>query len=210
MSVDELDLEDDRDRDFAAEAPPAARVLAPPARVVTGPMVDPVACSGCGKLIDPLRAGHVAIFDLRFHFFCNRGVCRAVFLGQEPTAPAPSPAPRTPVREETLDQLSEAILPAYVPGPDLELPNVPAHGEDRALVEPIAQTILSEEPPFHDPNEQRDIGALLLVMAIVAGSLAVSLTLAGEARLVVVSRIILAAVGVGMLLGRAATTVRDA
>lgn len=210
MSVDELDLEDDRDRDFAAEAPPAARVLPPPARVVTGPMVDPVACSGCGKLIDPLRAGHVAIFDLRFHFFCNRGVCRAVFLGQEPTAPAPSPAPRTPVREETLDQLSEAILPAYVPGPDLELPNVPAHGEDRALVEPIAQTILSEEPPFHDPNEQRDIGALLLVMAIVAGTLAVSLTLAGEARLVVVSRIILAAVGVGMLLGRAATTVRDA
>jgi P-type Cu+ transporter len=218
MSVDELglDLEGDRDGDFAAEAPaaeeapPPVIIAPPPPRVVSGPMVDPVACSGCGKLIDPLRAGHVAIFDLRFHFFCSFNVCRAVFLGDAPAAPAPSPAPRTPVREEALDQLSEAILPAYAPAPDLDLPDVPAHGEDRALVEPIAQTILSEEPPFHDPHEQRDIGALLLVMAIVAGSLAVSLTLAGEARIVVVSRIILAAVGVGMLLGRAATTVRDA
>ena len=215
MSVDELELEGDPDRDFAAEVPDTIEalpvvVVAPPPRVVSGPMVDPVACSGCGKLIDPLRAGHVAIFDLRFHFFCNYNVCRAVFLGDAPAAPAEGPAPRTPVREEALDQLSEAILPAYAPAPDLDLPDVPAHGEDRALVEPIAQTILSEEPPFHDSHEQRDIGALLLVMAIVAGSLAVSLTLAGEARLVVVSRIILAAVGVGMLLGRAATTVRDA
>jgi Cu+-exporting ATPase len=218
MSLDDADLDGDLERDFAAEAPFVDEeprvVVAPPPRVVSGPMVDPVACSGCGKLIDPLRAGHVAIFDLRFHFFCNFNVCRAVFLGDAPAAPAPSPAPRTPVREEglglSLDQLSNAILPAYAPAQDLDLPDVPAHGEDRALVEPIAQTILSEEPPFHDPNEQRDIGALLLVMAIVAGSLAVSLTLAGEARLVVVSRIILAAVGVGMLLGRAATTVRDA
>ncbi|MEP7122326.1 MAG: hypothetical protein ABJE95_15500, partial [Byssovorax sp.] len=210
MSLDDADLDRDLDRDFAAEAPlvdePLPVVVAPPPpRVVSGPMVDPVACSGCGKLIDPLRAGHVAIFDLRFHFFCNYGVCRALFLGDAPAAPAPSPAPRTPVREDALalahDQLSDAILPAYAPAPDRDLPDVPAHGEDRALVEPIAQTILSEEPPFHDSNEQRDIGALLLVMAIVAGSLAVSLTLAGEARLVVVSRIILAAVGVGMLLG---------
>ncbi len=210
MSLDEPDLADDLEPDFPAEAPPSTRVPLPPPRLASGPVVDPVACSGCGKFIDPLRAGHVAIFDLRFHFFCNYGVCRAVFLGDAPAAPAPSPTPRTLVRDEALEQLSDAILPAYAPGPDRDLPDVPAHGEDRALVEPIAQTILSEEPPLHDPNEQRDIGALLLVMAIVAGSLAVSLTLAGEARLVVVSRIILAAVGVGMLLGRAATTVRDA
>ncbi|MEO5730352.1 MAG: hypothetical protein ABI134_26710, partial [Byssovorax sp.] len=208
MSLDEIDLEGDVERVIAIATPPA--VSAPLPRPISGPVVDPVGCSGCGKLIDPLRAGHVAIFDLRFHFFCSRSVCRAVFLGDEPRGPVPSPAPRTPVREVTVERLSEAILPAYAPGPDADLPDVPAHGEDRALVEPIAQTILSEEPPFHEGHEQRDIGALLLVMAVVAGSLAVSLSLAGEARLVVVSRIILAAVGVGMLFGRAATTVRDA
>lgn len=218
MSLDDTDLQGDRGGDLKRDlggdsedaAPPAVSAPLPPPRLVTGPRVDPVACSGCDKLIDPLRAGHVAIFDLRFHFFCNRGVCRAIFLGDEPVGPALSPTPRTPVREAALDQLSEPILPAYAPAPDADLPDVPAHGEDRALVEPIAQTILSEEPPFHDAPEQRDIGALLLVMAIVAGSLAVSLSLAGEARLIVVARIILAAVGVGMLLGRAATTVRDA
>ena len=214
MSLDEPDFEGDFDRGATIEAAPI-EVLpilpSPPLpRPISGPVVDPVGCSGCGKLIDPLRAGHVAIFDLRFHFFCSRSVCRAVFLGDQPQGPAPSPAPRTPVREDVIEHLSEPILPAYAPGPDADLPDVPAHGEDRALVEPIAQTILSEEPPFHEGHEPRDIGALLLVMAVVAGTLAVSLSLAGEARLVVVSRIILAAVGVGMLLGRAATTVRDA
>ena len=49
-----------------------------------GPVVDPVPCSACGKLIDPLRAGHVAIFDQKVHYFCNRGVCRAAFLGEPP------------------------------------------------------------------------------------------------------------------------------
>lgn len=210
MSLDEIGLELEGDVERAGAVAPPRAVSAPLPRPISGPVVDPVGCSGCGKLIDPLRAGHVAIFDLRFHFFCSRSVCRAVFLGDEPRGPVPSPAPRTPVREEVIEHLSEAILPAYAPGPEADLPDVPAHGEDRALVEPIAQTILSEEPPFHEGHEQRDIGALLLVMAVVAGSLAVSLSLAGEARLVVVSRIILAAVGVGMLFGRAATTVRDA
>ena len=46
-----------------------------------GPVVDPLPCSGCGKLIDPLRAGHVAIFDLKFHFFCDPVLCRGAFLG---------------------------------------------------------------------------------------------------------------------------------
>ena len=56
-----------------------------------GPVSDPVPCSGCGKLIDPLRAGQVAIFDLRFHFFCDRA-CRAAFLGEAPRPLAPAAA----------------------------------------------------------------------------------------------------------------------
>jgi len=60
-----------------------------------GPVVDPVPCSGCSKLIDPLRAGHVAIFDLRFHFFCGRA-CRAAFLGEAPLPLGPAVPPREP------------------------------------------------------------------------------------------------------------------
>jgi Cu+-exporting ATPase len=175
-----------------------------------GPAPDPVACAGCGKLIDPLRAGHVAIFDLRFHFFCNRHACRASFLGEEVR---PRAAPSRPTREEITDRhaaRSAAILPAFAPEHlDDALPEPPSPDDPRSMVEPIAQTILTEEPSGIDAPEPRDVGALLLLIAVVAGALAVALALAGEAQLVIAARIILAGVGAGMLLGRAATTTHD-
>ncbi|MFT3766544.1 MAG: HAD-IC family P-type ATPase [Minicystis sp.] len=181
-----------------------------------GPVVDPVPCSGCGKLIDPLRAGHVAIFDLRFHFFCDRG-CRAAFLGEASVPPPPvSPSADTRAREEQERRRAEVeapILPAYTPEPDPELPEPPPREDDPALVEPFSRTILNEEPSRIDArldHEPRDVGALLLVMAVFAGALAVALTLAGDARLVIAARIVLAAAGAAMLLGRAGTTPRDA
>jgi P-type Cu+ transporter len=184
----------------------------------SGPVVDPVPCSGCGKLIDPLRAGHVAIFDLRFHFFCDFRACRASFLGE---SAAPEPALARIVerwRDEPRlrrAELKDPILPAFAPElRDEALPEPPSPDDPRALVEPIAQTILTEEEPFGvealDAPESRDVGALLLLIAVVAGVLAVALGLAGDARLVIAARVVLAAVGVGMLLGRAATTARDA
>jgi len=174
-----------------------------------GPVVDPVPCSGCGKLIDPLRAGHVAIFDLRFHFFCGRG-CRAAFLGEAPLTAAPPRSPRGDAPLPRRPDLDAPILAAVRPAPDPELPEPPPRDDDPSLVEPIAQTILNQEPGRLDAPEARDVGALLLVMAVVAGSLAVALTLAGDARLVIGARIVLAGVGAGMLLGRATTAARDA
>ncbi|APR83135.1 Lead, cadmium, zinc and mercury transporting ATPase [Minicystis rosea] len=181
-----------------------------------GPVVDPVPCSGCGKLIDPLRAGHVAIFDLRFHFFCDRG-CRAAFLGEASVSPPPaSPLVDARAREEQERRRAEVeapILPAYGPEPDPELPEPLPREDDPALVEPFSQTILNEAPSrveARGDHEPRDVGALLLVMAVFAGALAVALTLAGDARLVIAARIVLAAAGAAMLLGRAGTTPRDA
>jgi Cu+-exporting ATPase len=135
-----------------------------PATRASGPAVDPLPCSGCGKLIDPLRAGQVAIFDLRFHYFCNAR-CRLAFVGEAapqlpqaeadegaahrrlaaiepgaPEAPAPhgvdEPAPR-------IAELDAPILDAYPPvALDSHLPEPPATGDDRALLEPIGKTIL--------------------------------------------------------------------
>lgn len=184
----------------------------------SGPVVDPVPCSGCGKLIDPLRAGHVAIFDLRFHFFCDFRACRASFLGE--AAPPEDALARVVDRgrdepRSRRSELKDPILPAFAPElRDEAMPEPPSPDDPRALVEPIAQTILTEEEPFGlealDAPEARDVGALLLLIAVVAGALAVSLGLAGDARLVIAARVVLAGVGVGMLLGRAATTARDA
>lgn len=178
-----------------------------------GPVVDPVPCSGCGTLIDPLRAGHVAIFDLRFHYFCDRDRCRAAFLGE---APAPERSaryvapPSDAIEPEKPADLDTQITDAFEPSPEDEaLPEAPAMLEDRLLVEPVGRTILTSERRHLEAPEPRDVGGLLLLIALVAGSLGVALALAGESRFVVLGRLVLAAVGAGMLLGRAATTARD-
>ena len=194
---------------LVGSAPPAAP------RRAAGPVVDPVPCSGCGKLLDPLRAGHVAIFDLRFHYFCSREVCRTAFLGGEiapraPASEAPVATPRPPAPLVPPD--AAPILPAHPPvGPDEPLPLAPPTRDDRSLVEPIGHTVLSEAATVAvDPGAAaRDVGGLLLVIAIIAGALAVALALAGDARLVLWARVVLALVGGGMLLGRALTTPRD-
>jgi cation transport ATPase len=188
-----------------------------------GPVVDPLPCSGCGKLIDPLRAGHVAIFDLRYHFFCDRYTCRAAFLGLEPDEEDDDEATLEALRAladgrrrpggavpDDEHRVTGPVVPALAAPPPAELPAAPENVDDPTLIEPIARTILTDESSRSEDEDPRDVGALLLVMAIVAGALAVALALAGDARLVLAARVVLALVGAGMLVGRAATTERDA
>jgi cation transport ATPase len=194
-----------------------------------GPVVDPIPCSGCGNLLDPLRAGHVAIFDQRLHYFCNYD-CREAYLrpfGGADTGsdaardaipkrrasedPAAGSGPRRRVqaqrergaRESKAGEVSNALGPVV---PEDVLPELPSF-DDRGLVEPIGPTILSETPR-HEP-EPREFGALLLLIAVIAGALAVLLALAGGGTLVLGARVMLAAVAVGMLLARTLTTARD-
>ncbi|MFO0640618.1 MAG: HAD-IC family P-type ATPase [Polyangiaceae bacterium] len=42
-----------------------------------------VECLGCGKPTDPLRAGHVAILDGRFRYFCGLS-CKAAYMSTSP------------------------------------------------------------------------------------------------------------------------------
>lgn len=43
---------------------------------------SPASCPGCGSPVDPLRAGHVALFDGGFRYFC-RAECKQAFLQSE-------------------------------------------------------------------------------------------------------------------------------
>jgi Cu+-exporting ATPase len=156
----------------------------------------------------------MAIFDQRFHYFCNRTTCRAAFLGEPPElTPETKRAAEAAIREENALRratLDAPIIDAFPPVTALDdLPDVPATDDDRSLVEPFSQTILSEGPSRFDAPDPRDIGALLLVIAVIAGALAVALSLAGDAVLVIGARIVLAGVGASMLIGRAATTPRE-
>ncbi|MFO0550212.1 MAG: HAD-IC family P-type ATPase [Polyangiaceae bacterium] len=180
-----------------------------------GPVVDPLPCSGCGKLLDPLRAGHVAIFDDRLHYFCSVQHCRAAFLapygGELPAQTSPSPVATTLVErpprvEEPGTPLIQNALSHVVPE-DI-LPEPVATEDDRSLVEPIERGVASHAALGPDA-EPRDVGGLLLLIAVVAGALAVLLGLTSGGRIVLLSRVVLASVGVATLLARTLTVPRS-
>jgi Cu+-exporting ATPase len=55
-----------------------------PAPAANGPASAPASssprvCPGCGGAVDPLRAGHVAILEGHFHYFCHAG-CKQQYL----------------------------------------------------------------------------------------------------------------------------------
>ena len=56
----------------------AAPESAPHSSLVTGVP----ACPGCGESVDPLRAGHVAVLEGRFRYFCHAD-CKQAYLRAE-------------------------------------------------------------------------------------------------------------------------------
>lgn len=182
--------------------------------VPVGPSGGQVPCSACGAIIDPLRAGHVAIFNARFHYFCNHHGCRARFLGQEPSRPAGRAASEA-AKPEHLDPVVQAVT-GPVQGAEATRPPDAADPQqlpvsDRAeLIEPLDEA----PPPLGLPADEepirRDVGGLLVAITIAAGVLAVALDFAAPTRLLVAARAVLVLVGTGALCGRAFTTRPDA
>ncbi|MBK8940505.1 MAG: HAD-IC family P-type ATPase [Polyangiaceae bacterium] len=185
-----------------------------------GPVVDPLPCSGCSRLLDPLRAGHVAIFDNRLHYFCNASTCRAAFLAPWGGALAPSSSEHRPGEGRVSARVDEARAAASDKAsaitnahaavvPEDDLPEPLRLDDDRALIEPIERSIATHDPPRPDAAEPRDIGALLLLLGAVAGTLAVLLGLTSGGRVVLLARVVLAGVSASMLGARALTTPRN-
>ena len=172
---------------------------APPDRSFRGPIVSPVACPGCGKLVDPLRAGHVAIFHDKFHFFCDWS-CRQDYLAHEPEGHAPAsvmePLPRQlgrveHVGEPTAAPRSEPVteVPAAEQGPGQE-DEIQEQGEPRT-------------GHWDQAISGSDVGTLLLLSATVSGVLSLALALVGTSSTVLTIRVVIACVGVGLLAARA-------
>lgn len=69
------------------------------------------ACATCGKAIDPLRAGKVALLGERFHYFCDNG-CGEQYLGAAPI--------RARLQEETREPPPVAARVAPRPEPESE------------------------------------------------------------------------------------------
>jgi cation transport ATPase len=178
---------------------------APGDRGGRGPVVSPVPCAGCGKLVDPLRAGHVAIFHDKFFYFCE-WACRQDYLASDPGGPGPpasvQPLPGRPSTRPALHGFARKS------DPGAGASQQPAH-------EPLASEALEagEDPAQPAGSEAvasgSDLGTLLLLSATVAGVLAVALALLGTSQLVLTIRLVVACLGAGLLAARAFVTPRD-
>ena len=160
-----------------------------------GPLAAPVDCPACGRKVDPLRAGHVAIFADRFHFFCGLP-CRRQYLTQHPELIRPrakdEPTGVTSVGQASLPPLATERQDAI--DEDLELDNV----------EEAAIDLESEAPAARS-----DTGAILLLSATVAGVLAIALALTGTGALALTIRLAVACIGAILLVVRASLLPRN-
>jgi cation transport ATPase len=163
-------------------------------------------CPACDRPVDPLRAGHVAIFGDRFHYFCDRN-CRERFVrGLVPSVPASRPSPAEPT-----PQPAPAVAPPPAVATERETMPSGMHiflalasaARAHASVRPGRTEV---EPP---PGLSRVVAAGLARASLLGGVLSVCLVLAGSGVAALAVRLGLAACAQLLLLVRAVRTERD-
>ena len=155
-------------------------------------------CPACGKKLDPLRAGHVAIFDDRFHYFCDRD-CRKDWLeGGRPNRLSYRPPSFASVRPPA----SSPPPPVTLEVPSPKLPQIEAkearEAREETAVEPAEARVPEPQPvpaPVVETPAVEDPGLSLLVVGFVCGLLGVTLLLAGRSSVVEATRIAVAFAG---------------
>lgn len=148
-----------------------------------------VACGGCGRGLDPLRAGRVGVFDERFTYFCGPE-CRASFVTR---GGPPVPEPEAPPSVRRLYVDDEV-------GPD----------EDTAPPPSYAARAPKEAGDARPPPASRPLPRRLVRAVGACGALVVALALAGDARPLLFARLALAVVALGLLAARLARPPWDA
>ena len=84
---------------------------------ISGPRSGPV-CPGCGQGVDPLRAGHVAVLEGGFRYFCDAR-CKQRYLSSEGLPQEEDVATaRPPEVAYALEPANDAIRPSFPSAPD--------------------------------------------------------------------------------------------
>jgi cation transport ATPase len=157
-------------------------------------------CETCGTPVDPLRAERVAYIRERFRYFCS-AACRERFDNR--VTPIPTPRLHTPKPSS-----SPFAAPPVVDS---------GHATARAVAEVAREP--SRPPPRPRPEPpplDRSVvpapgaGGLLLGVAGLGSALSLGLVLAGDSRVVLAARVILAAVACAAFVTERTTSARDA
>jgi cation transport ATPase len=176
-----------------------------------GPSGGQVPCSGCGAIVDPLRAGHVAILAGRFRYFCDAEQCRPRFVGSRAVGARDPRQQRE--REQRMAQQDSVELPpaaAEVVPSALEAMPAPVVSQNASeLIEPIGPPVLAAPPRSDEAADRRELALLLVALAAIAGALTMALEFAAATRLLLMARLVLLVVGCAALMGRAFTLERD-
>ncbi len=175
-----------------------------------GPSGGKATCPGCGSAVDRLRAGHVAIFDDEFRYFCGWS-CRQRYL-KSPGAQAPAVSARGSegAADGGVGVQREAELQADLPRLGAATENErdsEAAGRQTSEVGQLEEAEW-ESAPSAAPARS-DTGTLLLLSATVLGVLAVALALVGTSSLMLTARLVVATAGAALLVTRSIIVPRD-
>jgi cation transport ATPase len=174
-----------------------------------------VACSTCGRPVDPLRASRVAIIEDRFRYFCSAD-CRGRFDANAGRTPLPVPrrSPRAeapaPSASDTARVTAHRVAAAFeaIEGDGLsELGG--SRNRDTPEPESVPPPANGMQAAVDDVLAPTDIGALLVAIATVSGVLAAALVLVGASSMALTARLVLAFVSAGSFVAHAVTTPRD-
>jgi len=165
-------------------------------------------CPGCGRAVDPLRAGHVAaIEDRGFHYFC-RAACKDEYLrarGRPPEDDVETAAPPAVVEVEVIPERASPLV-AYVPAPSDPPPDSAGLSERLAVTQAPAPRRKSVLASSARPSDRAS--NIIDAVGIIAGTLAPAIGLLGSVADAARPPLVVAAWG--MLLLRVQGARRDA
>ena len=147
-------------------------------------------CPACAKTIDPLRAGHVAIFGERFFYFCDV-TCRErmaplVMRREHSANGAQTRSPSTTSPEAIDSDPDDSPLPSGEGSEPRDRSSRPAESPDGQAV---------DRAGWERDEGSAEVGSALLWVAVSCGTLTISLVLAGTTPTIILLRIGLAVVG---------------
>ncbi len=148
------------------------------------------ACPGCGGAVDPLRAGHVAVLEGRFRYFC-RPECKRAYLATEVGCQEEVLTARPPEVEALPDPSNSHASSGQTeaPSPPTSLRGATLEAiarESKVAASPYRRPALHEEhgepgaaPVARAPRASESAIALLDAAGIVLGALVPAVALAG-------------------------------
>lgn len=121
--------------------------------------IEQITCPGCGRPVDKLRAGAVAVYETKMVYYCNTE-CKAVHLGTSiPASPPPRPSRESPGQTPTMPTPvpSQQALDTREPeAPPLSAPSSTTPEISHRPASPVPSPSPTPPPPPAEEEEEEE------------------------------------------------------